>query len=190
MTTPEARPAAPIEEHESREPRDDPDWTIAASTKWRNRVRRAVGNQAAPIPRGQLWQREAARDVQAHGEPRPFVPGHDILFVQYPTTCRTYVRGMIERRRPIMRAARAELEALRYAGRCGACDGWGLVSTMSPFGSETTYECPDCKGTGDGSPMPTRRLEPEPSSMARTGLALGLAFTGYGKPRRDLAPGA
>lgn len=167
MTTPEARPAAPIEEHESREPRDDPDWTIAASTKWRNRVRRAVGNQAAPIPRGQLWQREAARDVQAHGEPRPvdalrlIARGGTVeALASFPGEARRYIADGIERRRPAMRATRAELDALRGAGpkpyRCEVCEEHGID------------ECP--------APPPPR-LEPEPSSMARTVLALGLAFT-------------
>ena len=152
MTTPEARPAAPIEEHESREPRDDPDWTIAASTKWRNRVRRAVGNQAAPIPRGQLWQREAARDVQAHGEPRPvdalrlIARGGTVeALASFPGEARRYIADGIERRRPAMRVTRAEIDAL---------DGFRRRYVL---GIGTT-------------------LEPEPSSMARTVLALGLAF--------------
>lgn len=64
--------------------------------------------RVSTIP-GELWEREVARDVQAHGEPRPFVNDPWAAKVaKWPRTARTYVRGQIERRRPAMRATRAE----------------------------------------------------------------------------------
>ena len=178
MTTPEARSAAPIVYHNTRG--HIPPWCDSLgfwAAIYGDGDSRTVHRD--PRPDGQLWEREAERDVQAHGEPAAHESPNALTYraASFDPEIRPYIAEQIERRRPAMRATRAELDALRYAGRCGACDGWGLVTTMNPFGSETTYECPDCKGTGDGARRPTRRLEPEPSSMARTGLALGLAFT-------------
>lgn len=112
MTTPEARPAAPIEE-------------------------------------GQLWRLEAQRDTRAHGYPVPLDREHHERRVakssRDPRAARVFVEESIARRRPAMRATRAEIDAL---------DGFRRRYVL---GIGTT-------------------LEPEPSSMARTGLALGLAF--------------
>lgn len=161
MTTPEARPAAPIVFHYARDVALDPEELAAVAETY------ADGDcGAVRLDRdGQLWQREAARDVQAHGEPghsptrrekirRLYEQSHR----QSPKLARQGIDLVLETRRPAMRAARAELDAL------------------------------------NGS----RRLEPEPSAMGRTGLALGLAFTTshratsgrHGQPSTDLAPGA
>ena len=97
---------------------------------------------------------------------------------------------MIEHRRPAMRATRAELDALRhYRPRWisypATIDGQPGTLHVAPIGSpmptppSAAYRCEVCEEHGiDECPAPPpRRLEPELSSMARTGLALGLAFT-------------
>lgn len=159
MTTPDPamprRRSAPIVEHDSREPRDRPDWSVAASTKWRDRVRRALGTGVGPLPPGQLWQRLAEFDVERHG--RPITVGRPREYVS-PFAAWHFLANLIERRRPAMRAARAELDALNAPLRWTL--GPGAASAPPP-----------------AVPMILRRLEPEPSAMARTGLAVGLAFT-------------
>lgn len=176
MTTPEARPAAPIVWHDDRTPMHNPCLPFARST-------RDLGIQARRIP-GQLWQREAARDVQAHGEPKPRrwqrTPRRLVDVMSGARGDRAavdaYLRGEVERRRPAMRATRAELDALDGRG-----PDWITARRMT-FVTSTPplepYRCEVCEEHGvDECPAPPTRLEPEPSSMARTGLALGLAFT-------------
>lgn len=82
--------------------------------------RKLFGNKPSGVG-GTLWEREAARDVQAHGE--PIKAGRDdykrwggtgprrrtMQWGQYPA----YIAAEIERRRPAMRATRAELDALK-----------------------------------------------------------------------------
>ena len=120
---------------------------------------------------GQLWQRLAHLDVERHGEPlskfhdwpkhverrNPSILGYG------PRRARRYLADGIERRRPAMRAARAELGALNGFRR-----RYMLSHTFEPA----------------PVPMTARRLEPEPSAMGRTGLAVGLAFTSDGRGER------
>ena len=40
-------------------------------------------------------------------------------------------------------------EAVERAARCPACNGYGLVSDMDPFGGEKTYPCSECKASGE-----------------------------------------
>ena len=104
---------------------------------------------------GQLWQRLAELDVVRHGEPKPHrwpLPSPTVRSSQHAV----FIAGQIEARRPAMRAARAELGALNGFRR-----RYMLSHTFEPA----------------PVPMSSRRLEPEPSAMARTGLAVGLAFT-------------
>lgn len=164
MTTPEARPAAPI--------LDAHGAPMIADAVYIQSIHRAdadfmqrLGWRVELV--GDLWRREAARDVQAHGEPikagRGF-PRWGGTGKRRPAPAwaeyRAFIAESIERRRPAMRATRAELDALNGNGpkpyRCEVCEEHGID------------ECP--------APPPTR-LEPEPSSMARTALALGFAFT-------------
>lgn len=95
---------APIVWHESREPR------LTANLEFAIRLdgdlcARQLGRLAPPTS-GQLWDRLAERDVQAHGEPRPLrVPTWRAA--AYPAEARRVVRANIENRRPAMRATRA-----------------------------------------------------------------------------------
>lgn len=79
---------------------------VQGSTEWecRNRFRRQPQRDRLRETLGQLWQREAERDVRKHGEPRPsgrvavsfFTPSRDLA--------RAHVDEGIEHRRPEMRA--------------------------------------------------------------------------------------
>ena len=65
---------------------------------------------------GQLWQREAARDVLMHGEPFPLwheQGKREGKIRRDPMLARLLTDRNIERRRPAMRAARAEREVTR-----------------------------------------------------------------------------
>lgn len=138
MTTPEARPAAAIVFYPYSTTTVSPELVALLVPVYADADDATFYGRNVGVD-GQLWQREAARDVQAHGEPTPRRGRRAKSYYgdTSPLWTRNYFRDEIERRRPAMRAARAELGALN--GR--------------------------------------RRLEPEPSSMARAGLALGLAFT-------------
>lgn len=61
--------------------------------------------RVSTIP-GELWEREVARDVQAHGEPTPRRPVLEPSLNGMPL--RWHIEQNIERRRPAMRATRAE----------------------------------------------------------------------------------
>lgn len=142
MTTPEARPAAAIVFYPYSTTTVSPELVALLVPVYADADDATFYGRNVGVD-GQLWQREAARDVQAHGEPTPRTKRegdrlrNEVKRKPSPQGARRIIAERIERRRLAMRATRAELDALR------------------------------------GS----RRLEPEPSSMARTALALGLAFT-------------
>lgn len=88
---------------------------IWGSTKARARTgdHGCAGRETEHVVVGDLWEREAERDVQAHGEPAPRRGRRAATddAVTSPIWARNHLRNEIERRRPAMRAARAELES-------------------------------------------------------------------------------
>ena len=126
-------------------------WYLQRATDER---RAEADARAALRTPGQLWQRLAELDVERHGEPKPSTAREKIRRLRErahplaPRPARLILDELVEHRRPAMRAARAELDALARRS-CVTCKGAGWEPEVQPEpGKADMVICPDCWGSG------------------------------------------